>query len=47
MTNQIAIALGLLIVAFIGGDLLLTGGDTLLFLGKKFDEFIEWLAFWR
>jgi hypothetical protein len=47
MTNQIAIALGLLIGVFIGGDLFVTGGETLVFLGKKFDDFIEWLAFWR
>lgn len=47
MTNQIAIGLGLVIVAFIGGDLFLTGGETLLFLAKKFEELLEWLAFWR
>lgn len=47
MTNQIAIGLGIVIVAFIGGDLFMTGGDTLLYLGKKFDDFLEWLAFWR
>ncbi|MDX1780648.1 MAG: hypothetical protein R3256_04940 [Thalassovita sp.] len=47
MTNQIAIVLGLLIVAFIGGDLALTGGDTLLFLARKFADLLEWVAFWR
>ena len=47
MTNQIAIALGLLIVAFIGGDLALTGGDALLFLARKFADLLEWVAFWR
>lgn len=47
MTNQIAIILGIMIVAFIGCDLFMTGGETLLYLGKKFDDFLEWLAFWR
>ncbi|WP_212769810.1 hypothetical protein [Thalassovita mangrovi] len=47
MTNQIAIGLGLVIVAFIGGDLALTGGDNMLFLARKFADLLEWLAFWR
>jgi len=47
MTNQIAIGLGIVIVAAICGDLFVTGGDNLIFLGKKFDEFLEWIAFWR
>ena len=47
MTNQIAIGLGIVIVAAICGDLFVTGGDNLIFLAKKFDEFLEWIAFWR
>lgn len=47
MTNQIAIVLGLLIVALVGGDLFLNGGDATLFLLRKFEELLEWLAFWR
>ena len=47
MTNQIAIGLGIVIVAAICGDFFVTGGDNLIFLAKKFDEFLEWIAFWR
>ncbi|MCB1312721.1 MAG: hypothetical protein KDK29_12975 [Sedimentitalea sp.] len=47
MTNRIALVLGLLIVAAIAVDVALYGSAHLIFLGKKLDEFIEWLAFWR
>ena len=47
MTNQIAIGLGLLIVAGLGLDALLYGSDGILFLFRKLAELIEWLAFWR
>lgn len=47
MTNRIAIVLAGLIVALIFLDLVLNEGDALLFLAKKLDELIEWLAFWR
>ena len=47
MTNQIAIGLGLLIVAGLGLDAVLYDGENLLFLMRKMAELIEWLAFWR
>ena len=47
MTNQISIVLGLLIVSLLVADMLLTGGDTILFLARKFGDLIEWTAFWR
>lgn len=47
MTNSIAFVLGLFILAAILGDVVLTGADNLLFLAKKFMEFLEWIAFWR
>ncbi len=47
MTNQIAFWLGLLIVAAIGIDMVLYGPEHMIFLGKKFWEFLEWIAFWR
>lgn len=47
MTNTTALVLGLLLLGFIGYDLIANGGSALLFLGKKLFEFIEWLAFWR
>ncbi|HEY9020767.1 MAG: hypothetical protein QUV10_15395 [Paracoccaceae bacterium] len=47
MTNQIAIGLGLLIVAGLGLDAVLYDGANLLFLLRKLADLIEWLAFWR
>ncbi|MEC3862534.1 hypothetical protein VK792_14670 [Mesobacterium sp. TK19101] len=47
MTNSIAIVLGLLIVAGIAADLTLFEGQNLVFLGKKFYDLLQWMAFWR
>jgi hypothetical protein len=47
MTNRIAIALGILIAAFIIIDALAFGGHAPLFLARKGLEFIDWIAFWR
>lgn len=47
MTNRLAIILGLLIIGGIVADLMLNDGVALLFLAKKFAEFLEWIAFWR
>lgn len=47
MTNTIAIVLGVLIVGALITDVMLFGTEHLLFLGKKFFELIEWIAFWR
>lgn len=47
MTNQLAIALGLTILVLFGLDAVLADGENSVFLGKKFTEFIEWVAFWR
>lgn len=47
MTNKIAIWLGLFLVLAVVTDLLLFGGDNLLFLAKKLFELLDWVAFWR
>jgi hypothetical protein len=47
MTNRIAIVLGLIIVGAILLDVFLYGSEHLVFLGKKFAELVEWIAFWR
>ena len=47
MTDRIAFWLGLLIVSAVIIDVALYGTEHLLFLGKKFSEFLEWIAFWR
>ncbi|WP_265501041.1 hypothetical protein [Paracoccus beibuensis] len=47
MTNQIAIALLLLIGAVFLADQLWLGGSLPLVAAKGVDQFIEYLAFWR
>ncbi len=47
MTNRIAFVLLALIVAFFVVDYLWLGLGAPVFLGRKFIEFIEFLAFWR
>ena len=47
MTDRIAFWLGLLIVSAIVVDIAVFGTEHMLFLGKKFSEFLEWIAFWR
>ncbi|MEP4038866.1 glyceraldehyde-3-phosphate dehydrogenase [Pseudophaeobacter sp.] len=47
MTPKIATWLGLLLITGIAADLFATGGDNLIFLGKKLFELMEWVAFWR
>ncbi len=47
MTNQLAIWLAVLILGAVMLDYALYGTEHLLFLGKKFYEFLDWLAFWR
>ena len=47
MTNSIALVLALLIIGAITADVMLYGTEHLIFLGKKFAELLEWIAFWR
>ncbi|MEL6466725.1 MAG: hypothetical protein AAFQ58_17305 [Pseudomonadota bacterium] len=47
MTNPIALVLAVLIVGAIVADVTLYGTEHLVFLGKKFADLLEWLAFWR
>jgi len=47
MTNQIAIGLGLIILALLGWDYFSNNSDGILFLLRKMADLIEWLAFWR
>ncbi|WP_300513643.1 hypothetical protein [Aliiroseovarius sp.] len=47
MTNQIALVLALIVLAFFGADYLLMDGAMSLFLARKLLELTEWLAFWR
>ncbi len=46
MTNKIAIALGLLIVSLLVLNAVM-GWEAHVFLGRKFIDLIEYLAFWR
>lgn len=47
MTNRGAAILALLILAAIGVDVLIYGSEHMVFLGKKFADMLEWMAFWR
>ncbi len=47
MTNQIAIALGVIILIALGWDGFLNDWNATLFLGRKLADLIEWMAFWR
>ncbi|KIC49072.1 hypothetical protein [Tateyamaria sp. ANG-S1] len=47
MTNSIALVLALLIIGAITADVMLYGTEHLIFLGKRFAELLEWIAFWR
>ena len=47
MTDRIAFALGLLIVALAALDVLANSGGILLFIAKKIADLTEYLAFWR
>lgn len=47
MTNQIAIALVVVVAAVFLADATLFDGDLPVFLGKQFVALIEYLSFWR
>ena len=47
MTNQIALYLGLVILAAIGLDLLTNGGSAVSFLAAKFLDLVDWVMFWN
>jgi hypothetical protein len=47
MTNSIALALGLVVVALLAIDLAWFGGEGSLFLAREGLGLIEWLAIWR
>ncbi|WP_375173308.1 hypothetical protein [Pseudooceanicola sp.] len=47
MTNRIAIALAMIIVALLLVDWQWFDGANSLFLARKFAELLEWVAFWR
>ncbi len=47
MTNKIAIALFVIVAGLFAADFWYQGGEGSVFLGKKFFELLEWIAFWR
>lgn len=47
MTNQIALALALIVIALFVIDAALFGGNLPISLGKRFAGLIEYLSFWR
>lgn len=47
MTDRLALILFCLVLGFLALDHWVLGWGTPLFLGRKLDSLIEWLAFWR
>ncbi len=47
MTDRIALYLGLVLAGLIAVDLVLNGGEILLFLARKFINLMDWVEFWR
>lgn len=47
MTNRIAVFLALLVVGGILADFTLDGGAGLMFLARKGDALIDYIAIWR
>lgn len=47
MTNRLALVLLTLILIGVAIDMGMYDGAHLLFLADKYDDFIEYLAFWR
>jgi len=47
MTNPIALFLGALILGLLLLDVFLFEADNIVFLGRKFLDLVEWVAFWR
>ncbi len=47
MTNSIAIGLGAFILGGLALDAFLFGSEHLVFLGQKFFDLLQWVAFWR
>lgn len=47
MTNGVALALGALILAALGADAYLTGGEGALFIARRFVALIHLVEFWR
>lgn len=47
MTNRGALLLAVFILVAIGVDVMIYGSEHLVFLGKKFADLLEYMAFWR
>lgn len=47
MTDRLAFILAAMLLTALVVDVALVGTAHLVFLGKKFADLIEWLAFWR
>lgn len=47
MTNKIAVAIALMVLALFALDALFFDGHLPLFLARKTLALIEWVAFWR
>lgn len=47
MTNQIALVLGLILIAALGVDQVFYDGTGTIYMGRKFLTLLYWLKFWE
>lgn len=47
MTDRVALYLALILAFCMGADLVLTGGQTMIFVARRFVALIDWFIFWR
>lgn len=47
VTDGLALWIGIVIVGVIAADLFVFGWDLHVFIGRRLDELIEYVAFWR
>jgi len=47
LTDRIALWLAAVLILLIGADFVVTGGEILVFLARKFLDLMDWVAFWR
>ena len=47
MNNAVAIAIALSILALLAADQMILGWDLHIVLGRRLEDLIAWMAFWR
>ena len=47
MTDGLALWIGIVLAGVIAADLFVFGWDLHLFVGRRLDQFIDYVSFWR